>query len=98
MVLILDISTEDLDEEIVEYLKRNLIMRFNRDDAIILDPKKNYDVKMKNLQEKKLLRFTVRKILKANMKNHADFTPAETVQLIASISLPAVEIPMEDYD
>ena len=77
MVLILDINTEDLDQEIIEYLKRNLIMRFNRDDAIILDPKKNYDVKMKNLriEEKKFLRFILRKVFKANMKNSARWTP-----------------------
>ena len=81
MILILDINTKDLDEEIVEYLKRNLIMRFNRDDAIILDPKKNYDVNMKILSTNHLIRFTIRKILKAYLKAKGKTrkTPQETI-------------------
>lgn len=86
-------SFKGIPEVLKNQIKDKIILRFNRDDALLLDHE-NLEVKM--VEKGDEITYTVRKLLHAGMTSEIFLSPFEVINLILSITIQSITIFMDD--
>ena len=93
VALLLSINTKGIPDEVKDMIKENIILRFNRDEALLLDSSENLEVKME--ESHNIIKYTVRKILHTGMASDIFLSPFEVITLIMSVTVQSLSFEMD---
>jgi len=90
--MIFNIFHGDIPEEIVEHLKSNILLQFNRGDPLKVIPD-DVSITLKLDKKSKFLSFTIRRLFMAHIDSDTLWSPYEIIRLIVSITINTCTLP-----